>query len=282
MAPKISVLMGIYNCADTLPEAIESILNQTEQDFELILCNDGSTDGTLAVAEDYQTRYPDKIVLLKNEKNLGLNKTLNRCLQAARGEYIARMDGDDRCDPTRFEKQLAVLESREDIVLLGWTIRLFDETGVWGIRRMPAQPKREDFSWGNPFNHGSCMGRKAAFDAMGGYSEDPRTVRVEDFHLWIRMYAAGMKGMNLPEPLYDLRSDLTAAGRRRLKARLNEAYVTGFGIHRLKLPLWRYLLVLRPVLLGLLPRALYLKLHKKKLGLLANPEAQGDGEEKRA
>lgn len=267
MAPKISVLMGIYNCADTLPEAIESILNQTVQDFELILCEDGSRDDTYAVALDYQRRYPDKIVLLKNEKNLGLNLTLNRCLAVARGEYIARMDGDDRCDANRFEKELAVLEARPDLALVGSAIRLFDDRGVWGIRVLPENPTKEEFSHGNPFNHGSCMGRKAAFDAMGGYSEDPRVVRVEDYHLWIRMYEAGYRGMNLQEPLYDLRSDLAATGRRRLKARLNEAYVTGTAISRLKLPVWRYLLTLRPILLGLLPRKFYLKLHKKKLGL---------------
>ena len=134
-------------------------------------------------------------------------------------------------------------------------------------RKAPENPTKEDFSHGNPFNHGSCMGRKAVFDAMGGYSEDPRVVRVEDYHLWIRMYEAGYRGMNLQEPLYDLRSDLAATGRRRLKARLNEAYVTGTAISRLKLPVWRYLLTLRPILLGLLPRKFYLKLHKKKLGL---------------
>lgn len=265
MAPKISVLMGIYNCADTLPEAIDCVLNQTVQDFELILCEDGSSDNTWQVALDYQKRYPEKIVLLKNEKNLGLNLTLNRCLAAAKGEFIARMDGDDRCDPTRFEKQLAVLESRPDLAFLGSAIYLFDDDGIWGKTEVAEEPTGNDFSWGNPFSHGSCMGRKSAFDAMGGYSEDPRVVRVEDFHLWIRMYEAGLKGMNLTEPLYSLRSDLNATARRRLKARLNEAYVTGVGISRLKLAKWRYILTLRPVILGLLPRRFYLMLHKKKL-----------------
>ena len=267
MAPRISVLMGIYNCADTLPEAIDSILNQTVQDFELILCDDGSVDDTCAVAQRYQKQHPDKIVLLKNEKNLGLNLTLNRCLAVAKGEFIARMDGDDLCDPTRFEKELAVLEARPDVAFVGTDIYLFDSQGVWGVSRLLEEPDKNSFSKGNPFRHGSCMGRKAAFDAMGGYSEDPRVVRVEDFHLWIRIYEAGMKGINLPQPLYSLRSDLNATARRRLKARLNEAYVTGCAISRLKLAKWRYLLTLRPIILGLLPRGVYLKLHRKKLGI---------------
>lgn len=267
MAPKISVLMGIYNCADTLPEAIESILNQTVQDFELIMCEDGSADDTWAVAERYLQQYPEKIVLLKNEKNLGLNLTLNRCLAAAKGEYIARMDGDDRCDPARFQKELEVLESNPDIAFVGSAIHLFNDEGIWGITQVVPKPQGKDFSWGNPFSHGSCMGRKSAFDAVGGYSENPKVVRVEDFHLWIRMYEIGLQGMNLTEPLYDLRSDLNATARRRMKARLNEAYVTASGISRLKLPKWRYILILRPIILGLLPRKFYLKLHMKKLGL---------------
>ena len=265
MAPKISVLMGIYNCADTLPDAIESILNQTEQDFELILCEDGSGDDTYAVAQCYQKKYPEKIILLKNEKNLGLNITLNRCLAVARGELIARMDGDDRCDPTRFEKEVAVLAARPDVAFVGSTIYLFDDEGVWGATRPVAEPERKDFSWGNPFSHGSCMGRKSAFDAVGGYSEDKRVVRVEDFHLWMRMYEAGMKGVNILEPLYSLRSDLKATARRRLKARWNEAYVTAVSICRLGVPKWRLILTLRPIILGLLPRRAYLALHKKKL-----------------
>ena len=92
---KVSIIMGIYNCAATLPEAIDSILAQTFPDWQLVLCDDGSKDNTYAVAKAYQERIPDKIILLQNEQNMGLNHTLNRCLQAATGEYVARMDGDD-------------------------------------------------------------------------------------------------------------------------------------------------------------------------------------------
>lgn len=265
--PKISVLMGIYNCADTLPEAIDCILNQTEQDFELILCEDGSKDNTYQIAQDYQNRYPDKIVLIKNEKNLGLNLTLNRCLAVAKGEFIARMDGDDLCDPARFEKELAVLEARPDLAFVSSAIYLFDDNGIWGVTSVIEEPTGNDFSKGNPFSHGPCLGRKAAFEAVGGYSEDSRVVRVEDFHLWIRMYAAGMKGLNLAEPLYSLRSDLNATTRRRMKARINEAYVTGVAVSSLKLAKWRYILALRPLILGLIPRRFYLMLHKKKQGI---------------
>ena len=78
MEPKISVLMGIYNCADTLSESLDSLLNQTYQNFVVIMCDDGSKDNTYEVARDYADRYPEKFLLLKNEKNMGLNFTLNK------------------------------------------------------------------------------------------------------------------------------------------------------------------------------------------------------------
>ena len=114
----VSVIMGIYNCAETLGEAIDSIVHQTYTDWELIMCDDGSKDNTLEVALQYQEQYPDKIVVLKNEKNLGLNATLNKCLQVARGNYIARMDGDDICSPDRFQKEIDVLEHEPNIAIV--------------------------------------------------------------------------------------------------------------------------------------------------------------------
>ena len=99
---RISVIMGIYNCASTLVEALDSLYAQTYQDFKIILCEDGSTDDTFEVAQQYASRH-DNIVLIRNDKNMGLNYTLNRCLELVDTEYVARMDGDDISLPTRFE-----------------------------------------------------------------------------------------------------------------------------------------------------------------------------------
>lgn len=84
---KVSIIMGIYNCADTLSQAIDSILNQTYTDWELIMCDDASTDNTYDVAKSYRDKYPEKIVLIKNEVNSKLSFTLNHCLKYASGEY---------------------------------------------------------------------------------------------------------------------------------------------------------------------------------------------------
>ena len=264
MNKKISVLMGIYNCAGTLPEAIESILNQTYQNWELILCDDGSKDNTYQVAQSYQTQYPEKIKLLKNEKNLGLNKTLNRCLEAASGDYIARMDGDDVSLPERFAEEVKFLETHPDVAIVSTPMLYFDENGVWGTRTVKERPKPEDFITGTPFCHAPCMVRTEAFRAVNGYSTDPKTLRAEDYHLWFRMYAAGYCGYNLQEPYYKMRDDLNAYHRRKFRYCLNEAYVRFIGYRMLRLPLKSYIYVLRPICVGLLPKKLYMRLHHRE------------------
>lgn len=266
MPPKISVLMGIYNCAGTLAEAIGCILAQTEPDWELILCEDGSTDGTWAVAERYRDQYPDRIVLLRNEKNMGLNYTLNRCLAAARGEFVARMDGDDRCEPTRFAKQLAVLEAQPELAVVSSTMTYFDENGTWGSCRVLEAPQPRDFLYGTPFCHGASMARRAAVQSVGGYTEEARFLRVEDYDLWVKLYAAGFRGVNLPEPLYHMRDDRNAVARRKFRYRINEAGAIAKAVRLLELPLWGYVYALRPILVGLLPTPVYTALHKLRLG----------------
>lgn len=261
----VSVIMGIYNCADTLGEAIESIINQTFSDWELIMCDDGSQDDTLSVALSYREMFPGKIVVLKNEKNLGLNATLNKCLAIAKGKYIARMDGDDVCSPERFAKELVVLESEPEIAIVSTDMAYFDESGTWGKMSHPTYPQGIDFLYETPFCHAPCMVRKEAYDAVQGYSVDKKLLRVEDYHLWMKMYKAGYRGKNIGEILYSMRDDRNAYNRRKFKYRLNSAYVICLTIKELKLPIWGYARALRPIIVGLLPNFLYDKLHKWNL-----------------
>lgn len=263
--PKISILMGIYNCADTLPDAIRSILAQTVTDWELILCDDGSADDTFSVAQGFAQEHPDRIVLLQNQKNLGLNATLNRCLAAARGEFIARMDGDDICAPERFAEELAVLESEPGIAIVSTDMHCFDESGVWGMICHPEYPQPKDFLANSPFCHAPCMVRRAAYEAVGGYSVDKKLLRVEDYHLWIKMYQAGFRGKNIHKPLYSMRDDRNANSRRKFRYRINEAYVRTLVVKCLGLPASAYVYALRPILVGLLPKPVYDKLHKWNL-----------------
>lgn len=265
MAPTISIISGIYNCADTLVDAIESILAQTVTDWEWILCDDGSGDNTYEVASEYADKFPDKFILLRNVRNMGLNYTLNRCLERAKGKYIARMDGDDLCSPERFEAELRCLEGNPEIAIVSTDMEFFDETGTWGRISHPEFPQNMDFLAGSPFCHAPCMVRKEVYDAVGGYSVDKKLMRVEDYHLWIKMYAKGFKGRNIGLPLYQMRDDRNAYKRRKFQYRLNETYVKTYAVRELRLPVYGYLYALKPILVGLLPGWIYRKLHKRRL-----------------
>lgn len=259
----ISILMGIYNCARTLPEAVDSILNQTYTNWELVMCDDGSSDNTYEVASEYKAKYPDKIVLLKNEKNMGLNATLNRCLEAARGKYMARMDGDDISLPTRLEKEAAFLDTHQEYAIVSCPMIYFDENGDFrvGVGRGEADPRR--LVTGTIHPHAPCMVRREAYEAVNGYTVSKDRLRVEDWDLWVRMYEKGYRGYNLEKPLYKMRDDRNAYSRRKFKYRLNEAKVGASAIRKLHLNPALYLLCLRPIIVGLLPKGVYDYLHRR-------------------
>lgn len=265
MAKKISVIMGIYNCANTLNDAIDSLLSQTFDDWQLIMCDDGSTDNTYTVAKQYSKKYPDKIILIKNEKNMGLNYTLNHCLEYADTEYIARMDGDDISLPQRFEKQLEFLEKNSQYAIVSCPMIYFDENGDFKTGEGNGEPIIKNIAKSTPFCHAPCLVKAEAYRAVNGYAVSKSRLRVEDWDLWVRMYEKGYRGYNLSEPLYKMRDDRNATARRKFKYRFNEALVTASAIKKLKLPKIYYIWILRPILVGLLPKPIYTYLHKRKL-----------------
>lgn len=258
--------MGIYNCENTLEDAVDSIVKQTYKEWILIMCDDGSSDNTYAVAKQLQEKYADKIILIKNKENLGLNKTLNHCLEYADSEYIARMDGDDISLPTRLEQEIMFLERNPDYSIVSTPMFFFDENGIWGKNKMISYPQKVDFIKGTPFNHAPCMIRTEALKAVGGYSENKMTMRAEDYDLWFRLYEKGYRGHNLSDALYKMRDDVNAYHRRKFKYAVNEAYVRFSGYRRLKLSIGAYVYAIRPILVGLCPKPIYMKLHHKKLG----------------
>lgn len=252
----ISVIMGIYNCATTLQTALDSLYGQTFQDFEIILCDDGSTDGTLLIAEENRKKHSN-IILLKNGNNRGLNYTLNRCLEHVKGKYIARMDGDDISLPMRFEKEYNFLESHPEYAIVSTAMIHFDEMGDFKEGNPKEYPQERDLIKGTPFAHAPCMVRKDAYSAVNGYSVSKWLLRVEDYHLWVKMYAKGYRGYNFKESLYKMRDDRQAFARRKYRYRLNEAYVKYLTIKMCHLPWYYIVYMLKPLIVGLLPKAVY-------------------------
>ena len=258
--------MGIYNCAPYLQEALDSLYTQTFQDFEIILCDDGSKDLTYQIAYENQQKHSN-VILLKNPQNLGLNQTLNNCLAVAQGEYIARMDGDDISMPTRFEREVHFLDEHPEYAIVSTPMVYFDENGIFGKGSLKeGEPSLNIFNSGSPFCHAPCMVRREAYEKVGGYTINKRLIRVEDYNLWTKMYAMGYKGYNIPEHLYAMRDDRNAYRRRSARARLNGIYAHYIALRKLHLPFTgfsKYVIITLAKII--MPMKVYDYFHKRNL-----------------
>lgn len=256
--PLISVLMGAYNNAETIVDSIKSIQAQTITDWEFIICDDASRDNTYDIVKKI-SEQDNRIILIKNDKNMGLSYALNHCLKYAKGEFCARMDGDDLCNPTRFEKQIKFLRDNSQFGFVSTTMLRFDENGIYQTpkKKEPYEPTVRDFAKGSPFCHAPVMMRTKYYKEVNGYRDIEKTCGVEDYDLWFRLYAAGIKGCTLNEPLYSMFDGRNAAKRRTFKRRLNEAWVRWQGYKAIKVPfIWR-IYVLKPIVIGFIPQWLY-------------------------
>lgn len=233
---KISVIMSVYNCEKTLEQAIDSILAQTYADWEFIICNDCSTDGTQQILDRYRERFPDRFILLHNEQNMRLAYSLNQCLNYASGEYVARMDGDDYCAPDRFEKQIHFLMEHPEFDLVGSSMRRFNEQGLADSVRKPEHVDRYIMRNDVPFNHATIMTYRSVYEKLEGYVVAKRTNRAQDYDLWFRFFHAGFRGSNLNEDLYFVREDLNAIKRRTFSVRWNAFKTTRIGYRLLGFP----------------------------------------------
>lgn len=262
---QVSVIMATYNCEKTVDKAIQSILAQTYTNWVMIICDDGSTDGTLEILRRYQQDYPDKFEIIQNDGNKKLPYSLNHCLEHVKTELVARMDGDDWSTPDRLEKQVAFLKAHPEYDLVGTGVTVSDgEKKIASIIKTP-NPTKETMLRQNAFSHATIMTYKRVYDALGGYSLDPTVLRVEDVDLWCRFLTAGFKGYNMPDELYAILEDANAVRRRTLQARLNEAKTRCRGY---KLMGFRGWVCYKPYLMmckAFVPVCLYQRLHAWKL-----------------
>lgn len=233
---KISIIMGIYNCSETLPKAIDSIIAQTYENWELIMCDDCSTDDTFEVALQYKEQYPDRIILIRNDKNSKLAYSLNHCLKYATGEYVARMDGDDLSAPERFETQVLFLKNNPKVHLVGTAMQRFNKKGIHDIVYPPENVDKYTLKNRIPFNHATIMTYKYVYDTLNGYTVAERTNRAQDYDLWFRFFYKGFVGTNIMKPLYFVREDGNAIRRRTIRVRINAYKTTYIGYKLLDYP----------------------------------------------
>lgn len=197
-SPRISVLMPVYNTAAFLKEAVDSILNQTFKDFELIVLNDCSPDNSEEILDTYAD---DRIVRYRGQQNVGLANILNVGIRMARGELIARMDSDDISLPQRFEKQVHYLDTHPHIDLVSAGMKRFgDSNEVISYRSDIEEVKFAALAY-SPVLHSSSVWRKDRFLNKDLFYRQ-EMVPCEDFDLWTRALAQGLALVNIPEVLY--------------------------------------------------------------------------------
>ncbi len=276
---KVSILMACYNCAATVGKAIDSILAQTYENWVMICCDDGSSDNTLQVLEEYRKRYPDKFVVIRNPGNKKLPYSLNHCLEYAQTDLVARMDADDISDPKRLEIQVAYLKEHPEVDMIGTGVAVWDGEKVLTTIVQPAVPKPEDMLHYNCFSHATIMTYKRVYEELGGYSLEPYVERCEDLDLWSRFLAAGFVGHNIPDALYTILEDENAVRRRSFRNRLNTAKTLMTGFRRMGLSGFAcYKKAYFQVLTYFVPMGLYNKLHVWKMTQRTKRNRAEDGE----
>jgi glycosyltransferase involved in cell wall biosynthesis len=197
MSPLVSVLMPVYNAEPYLGEAIRSIINQSFNDFELVICNDGSTDRSKKIIQSFDDK---RIVYIENEKNIGIIGSRNKMVSIAKGDFLAVMDSDDLSSPHRLEKQVKFLKANPQYGICGsWAIKINQNNKRLGYIQMPSKNEeiRINLLFQSSFVHSSvCLRRSLLKDFF--YSKEFPVA--EDYDLWVHL-ANTTKMYNIPEYL---------------------------------------------------------------------------------
>ncbi len=215
-SPLISVVMPAHNASKHIPIAIESILNQTFKDFEFLIVNDNSSDKTASIVKKY-ARKDSRIRLLNNSKRLDIAGSLNKGIENAKSNIIARMDADDISYPNRFELQYKLIQRSRKIAAVGSNIILIDSSeNVIGLRNYPQSSEKLKkclFKY-SPFAHPVVMFRKDIFEKVGKYN--PKYSPTEDLDLWFRLGKEN-EFRSIPRPLLKYRLSEKSSSHKMIK-----------------------------------------------------------------
>lgn len=204
-SPAVSVILPAYNCEKYIGAAIQSVLQQTLSDFELIVVNDGSVDKTNEVINSFRDK---RIIYIKNSKNEGLIYSLNRAINLSQGKYIARMDADDICHRERLEKQKNYLDQHHEIAVIASTIEYINEhsekTGEWALdkKTISGEQIKKMMLHQNCIAHPTVMIRSEILKKL---KYKPYQKNIEDYDLWLRILSRNYKIAKINEPLLEYR-----------------------------------------------------------------------------
>lgn len=265
--PVISVALGVcyrHSSLDKLIRSIGSILGQSYTDFELLICENGSLDSVRKYLKEI-SESDSRIRLIDGTNANTLSEKLNRCISAARGTWIARMDDDDYSEPTRFEKQIAYLEANPEIAFVGCNVQQVQNGAPIGIIVFPEFPHVKDFLFSQPFSHPAMIFSHDVLVAVGGYCEDSRFSGCEDYDLLLRLYEKGYKGSNLQDVLLQYTIPDFGKRNRTFRMRINELYTRMVRFKSLGLLPRYFIYVIKPLIIWIIPAKVLQRMKKHRL-----------------
>lgn len=261
MTSPVTVLMSVYNGLPYLRESIESILQQTYSDFEFLIIDDASNDGSSDVLVEY-ARRDERIRILTNEQNMGLGYSLARGVEASNTPWIARIDADDIAVPNRLELQMAYVVEHPEVDILGGYVSYIDNNGEFLFeKRVPTSHENiYRLIWTNPINHTTVFLRREAILRVGSYSLKFR--RRQDYELWFRCAKAGLKFANLAVPLVYYRFSEKNFARDNWRFLITHLLIGYRGCWMIGASPIAYIGVTKPLIIGLVPLSLRPKVYR--------------------
>lgn len=263
--PFISVIMGVYNDVVYLEKAINSILFQSFSNFEFIICNDSSTDKRVEVILENYKKTDDRIIIINNDKNMGLAASLNKCISISKSKYIVRMDSDDISLPNRLECLYNFMENEHSIAVCGSQAYYIDSNGERYKKTSYPTNYFIDFDKAvlqTAIMHPTVIIRKEWLNKVDNYTVNANTLRAEDYDLWCKITQAGGRITVLDNYLFEYREDLDGYNKRKYKYRIQEAKIKFYWLKKSKLSVFKYVYCIKPLLVGLIPSRL-MKVIKK-------------------
>lgn len=266
---KVSVIMAAYNAEKYIKYAIDSVINQTYNNWELIICDDCSTDNTNEIVKEYSL-IDSRIKLIRNDTNSRQSKSRNNAFEKSNGQYIIVLDADDSMQEDKIKKQVLFLENNPQYSFVGTNAYIIDDNNkITGTIVKLSNPKESKVIRNKGFVYSSIMVRRDVFEKIGGYTVSSITKTGEDYDLICKIYQEGLKGANILEELYFYRVNLGNYQRRNYEAYYNEYKVAMKHVKNgwLKINKCRTYIIIylfAPLLKGLIPSSLMRYYHNFK------------------
>lgn len=271
--PKISVIMSEYNTPpDYLRASIESILNQTFKDIEIIIVDDCGRNDLSSIVKEYKDK---RIRIIKNDENIGLVKSLNKAIAVSKADILARMDTDDVADENRLEEQYNFMINHEEYSVVGTLANEFSKNSTTGVLGKPGEKTAKSLAYGDSIIHPSVMMRKKDVQSVGGYKNYKRA---EDLSLWFELVMKGFRLFVIDRVLLNYRVNEEDYSKRKLKTRGGEIKARLHYYRLTKAPVLAYLVIIKSIASSILPTRIVAFFRRK---IILKPSREDERSDKR-